>query len=90
MTQELVLYLGQETIKTTAMVSAPLLIAALITGLLVSFFQAVTQINEATLTFIPKMVIIALVIGVAGTWMLDTLIVFSTSLFENMPEWVRQ
>ena len=62
MTDELIMKLGQDALKTTALLSAPLLGAALVTGLVVSVFQAITQINEATLTFIPKMIVIALVL----------------------------
>ena len=61
MTEELVMKLGQEALKTTAMVAAPMLGAALVVGLIVSIFQAITQINEATLTFVPKMIIIGIV-----------------------------
>lgn len=90
MTEGFVLFLGQETLKTTALVAAPMLLAALVTGLIISFFQAITQINEATLSFIPKMIIIGIVMLIAGSWMMDTLIVFSKGLFENLPEWVNQ
>jgi flagellar biosynthetic protein FliQ len=90
MTEELIMRLGQETLKTTAMVSAPILGAALVTGLVVSILQAVTQINEATLTFIPKMIIIGIVIILAGPWMLDTISQFTISLFENMAMFVRE
>ena len=89
MPEELVLTLGQETLKTAAMLAAPMLGAALIVGLLVSVFQAVTQINEATLTFIPKIVVIALVLILAGPWMIDTISKFTTELFENVPTYVR-
>jgi flagellar biosynthetic protein FliQ len=89
MGEDLVLYLGQETLKTVAMVASPMLISALVTGLLISFFQAITQINEATLTFIPKMFIVALVIVIAGSWMIDTLVTFSHELYANMVDWVR-
>lgn len=89
MPEELVLTLGQETLKTAAMLSAPLLGAALIVGLMVSVFQAVTQINEATLTFIPKIVVIAVVLILAGPWMIDVLSRFSIELFENVPTYVR-
>lgn len=89
MSEQFVLFLGQETLKTAALVAAPMLLAALITGLIISFFQAITQINEATLSFIPKIVIIGIVMLLAGSWMMDILIVFSKGLFENLPEWVR-
>jgi flagellar biosynthesis protein FliQ len=89
MPEELVLTLGQESLKTAAMLSAPMLGAALIVGLLVSVFQAVTQINEATLSFIPKIVVIALVLILAGPWMIDTISKFTIELFENVPTYVR-
>ncbi len=89
MPEELVLTLGQETLKTAAILAAPMLGAALIVGLLVSVFQAVTQINEATLTFIPKIIVIALVLVLAGPWMIDTMSKFSIELFENVATYVR-
>jgi flagellar biosynthetic protein FliQ len=89
MTEELVLKLGQDAITTTALLSAPLLISALVVGLIVSIFQAVTQINEATLTFIPKMVVIFLVIILAGPWMLDVMSHYTIELFENIATMVR-
>ena len=90
MTEELIMKLGQDALRTTAMLSAPLLGAALVTGLIVSVLQAVTQINEATLTFIPKMVIIGVVILLAGPWMLDILTHFTVGLFENLASYVRE
>lgn len=90
MTEELIMKLGQDTLRTTAMLSAPLLGAALITGLIVSVLQAITQINEQTLTFIPKMIVIGVVILIAGPWMLDILTHFTTNLFENMAMFVRE
>lgn len=89
MGEELILQLGQETLKTTAMLAAPLLGGALVIGLLVSVFQAITQINEATLTFIPKMAVVALLLLLAGPWMIDLLVVFTTNLFENISFYVR-
>ena len=89
MSEELVLKLGQETIKTTAMLCGPLLAAALIVGLIVSIFHAVTQINEATLTFIPKMIVVGIVLVVAAPWMLDVMNHFTVELFENIGDMVR-
>lgn len=89
MSEELVLKLGQETLKVTAMLAAPLLISALVVGLVVSIFQAVTQINEATLTFIPKMIVVGLVLVLAAPWMMDVMNHFTTNLFENLGEMVR-
>lgn len=90
MTEDLIMKLGQDTLRTTAMISGPLLGAALVTGLVVSVFQAITQINEATLSFIPKMVIIGLVLVLAGPWMLEVLSQFTISLFENLAIFVRE
>jgi flagellar biosynthetic protein FliQ len=89
MSEELVLRLGQETLKTTAMLAGPLLLSALVVGLVVSIFQAVTQINEATLTFIPKMVVVGLVLVLAAPWMLDVMNHFTVELFENIGDMVR-
>lgn len=89
MTDELIMHLGTSTLKTTAMVAAPMLLGALFIGLMVSLFQAVTQINEATLTFIPKMIVVALVFLIMGPWLVDTMSVFTTELFNNLPEYVR-
>ena len=90
MTEELVINLGQEALKTTAMLAAPLLLTTLVVGLAVSVFQALTQINEATLTFVPKMIIIAIVLIIAGPWMLDVISQYTVTLFENLPDMVRQ
>ncbi|MCC6276699.1 MAG: flagellar biosynthesis protein FliQ [Oligoflexia bacterium] len=89
MTPELVITLGQETLKTAMLLAAPLLICALVVGLIVSIFQAVTQINEATLSFIPKIVAMALVLIITAPWMLDVMTRFTTSLFENITTYVR-
>ena len=72
------------------MISGPLLGAALVTGLVVSVLQAITQINEATLSFIPKMIVIGLVLIFAGPWMLDILQNFTVGLFENLATFVRE
>lgn len=89
MTEELIIKLGQDAIRTTALISAPMLIGALIIGLIISVMQAVTQINEATLTFIPKMIIIFLVIIIAGPWMLDVMSNYTVELFGNIAGFVR-
>jgi len=81
--------LGQETIKTTLMLAAPLLLCALVIGLVVSIFQAVTQINEATLSFIPKILGIVVALIVCAPWMLDVISKFTTTLFENISTYVR-
>lgn len=88
--EELILKLGQETLKTTAMVAGPMLMGALVVGLLISVLQAVTQINEATLTFIPKMIMVALIFVVAAPWMMDVMGQFTINLFENISQYVRE
>ncbi len=85
MTPEMVLTVGQEALKVTALLAGPILIAVLVTGLLIGMFQAVTQINEMTLSFIPKLMVLALVLTLAGSWMLDTIISFTQRIFENIP-----
>ncbi len=89
MNEELILRLGQETLKTTALLASPLLISALVIGLIVSVFQAVTQINEATLTFIPKMMVVGVVLVIAAPWMLDIMNQFTIHLFEGITDMVR-
>lgn len=89
MTDELIMQLGQETLKTAALLSAPILITALVVGLIISILQAITQINEATLTFIPKIIVVALVIVIAGPWMLDIMSRFTINLLENITDYVR-
>lgn len=89
MSEELILKLGQDTLKTTAMLAGPMLASALVVGLVVSVFQAVTQINEATLTFIPKMIVVGIVLVIAAPWMMDTMNQFTIQLFENITEMVR-
>lgn len=89
MTEEMVMSLASESIKTTILLAGPLLASAMAIGLLVSIFQAVTQINEATLTFIPKMVAVILVLMVMAPWMLETLQTYATQVLGNAGEWVR-
>lgn len=89
MTDQIVMQLGQDAMRTTAMVAAPLLLGTLIVGLLVSIFQALTQINEATLTFIPKMIVVGIIFILLGPWMLDMMTKYTTDLFENIAVIVR-
>ncbi len=85
MTPESVVTLGQQAIEMTLMISAPLLISALIIGLLVSIFQAATQINEQTLSFIPKLVGIFIMLIFAGPWMVNMMVDFIRRLYGNIP-----
>ncbi len=90
MNEDLVLKLGQDALKTTAMLASPLLLSTLVVGLIVSIFQALTQINEATLTFVPKMIVIALIIILAGPWMLDVMTHYTSDLFQGLAMMVRE
>lgn len=85
MTPEDVLTLGRSALEITIMIIALLLIPALIVGLLVSMFQAATQINEATLSFIPKLFITFIVMLIGGPWILQVMITFTRQVFENVP-----
>lgn len=85
MTPTTVIDIGRQAIEITLMISAPMFIAALATGLLVSIFQAATQINEATLSFVPKLVIIFLVMIVSGPWMITVMTDYIRRLFEAIP-----
>jgi flagellar biosynthesis protein FliQ len=86
MTPETVLEIGIQTMTVTGLLAAPLLLAALVVGLLIGMFQAATQINEMTLTFVPKLIVVALVIMIAGPALLNTLIDFTTQIIGRIPE----
>jgi flagellar biosynthesis protein FliQ len=85
MTPEMVMTIGQRALEITILLAAPLLLAALIIGLLVGVFQAATQINEMTLSFIPKLIGMAATLVVAGPWMLKTIVGYTRELFESIP-----
>jgi flagellar biosynthesis protein FliQ len=85
MTPETIVGLVQQALEVTLLVSAPLLLAALITGLVVSVFQAATQINEMTLSFIPKLLAIFAALVLAGPWMLSVIVDFTRRLFSAIP-----
>jgi len=85
MNPEIVLNLVQQALEVTLLVSAPLLLTALATGLLVSVFQAATQINEMTLSFIPKLIAIFAVSVLAGPWMIGVMVDFTRRLFVMLP-----
>jgi len=85
MTPENAMTIGRQALEITFMVSAPILLAALITGLIVSIFQAATQINEMTLSFIPKLLVMFLVIALAGPWILGVLTDYVHRLYTGIP-----
>ena len=80
MTEEMVMSLGAEPLKTTIYLAAPMLIAAMAIGIIVSLIQAITQINESTLTFIPKMVAVIVVLVVMAPWMLEVMTAYTTQV----------
>ena len=85
MNSQMVLTMGQEALLMLLMVSAPVLGAALVVGLLVSLFQAVTQIHEATLAFVPKLIAVIAVFAIAGPWMLTMLVEYIRRTMEAIP-----
>lgn len=85
MTPATVVEIGREAVQVMLLVSAPLFIAALVTGLLVSVFQAATQINEMTLSFVPKLIVIFAVLVLGGPWMITILTDYIRRLFESIP-----
>ena len=89
MTADLALKLSQEMLWTAMLVAGPVVGISMIVGLIVSIFQVVTQIQEMTLTFIPKMLAIFFVLVALGPWMLATLVQFGVTLFTNIPTYVR-
>ena len=89
MTADTVIVIGQQALEVTILVGAPLLLAALVTGLLVSIFQAATSINEMTLSFIPKLLVMFVVMILAGPWMLTIMTDYMTRLFSSIPEIIR-
>lgn len=88
MTPEFVTSIGKQAIEVILLVSAPVLIAGMAVGLAVSIFQAVTQIQEATLSFVPKIVVVFLVILFLSPWMMEVLLKFTTQIFTNIPNYV--
>jgi len=85
MTPETVMTLAQHALTVTTMLAAPMLIAALIAGLAVGMIQAATQINEMTLSFIPKLLVLVATLFIAGPWMLKLLVSYTRQLFESIP-----
>ena len=88
MTPEFVMSMGYEAMKLALLLSAPMLLVALVTGLLISLFQAATQINEATLSFIPMLLAVFATAVVAGPWMLGLVLDYMRTLFSSIPQLV--
>jgi flagellar biosynthetic protein FliQ len=85
MTPETVMTIGTRALEITLMLASPLLLVALATGLLVGVFQAATQVNEMTLSFIPKLLAIAAAIAIAGPWMIRLIVDYTRQLIQSIP-----
>ena len=85
MTVDLAINIGVDAVMLALRIGLPILIVSLVVGLVVSIFQAITQIQEMTLTFIPKILALVLVIIVAGPWMLDQLLLYTSDLWTSIP-----
>jgi flagellar biosynthetic protein FliQ len=86
MSPDTVMSIGQNTLEVIGVLTGMVLLPALAVGLIVAMFQAATQINEMTLTFIPKLIVVGLVLMLAGNWMIQLLMNFSLNLIESIPE----
>lgn len=84
MTESIVFTVIKDAIQTAILVAGPILLTATLVGLLISIFQATTQIQEQTLTFVPKLLAVALIGLLMGSWMLHTIVAFTTRMFELM------
>lgn len=85
MTPETVTSIGQQALWVTMLIASPLLLSALAVGLLVGMFQAATQINEMTMSFIPKLLVLVIALRIAGPWMLTIIMNFTQQLMEQIP-----
>ncbi len=85
MDSAIVMEIAREAVMTTLLCAAPLMLAALVTGLAISVLQAATQVNEATLSFVPKILAVFATLLICGAWILDQLVLFTTYLFERIP-----
>jgi flagellar biosynthetic protein FliQ len=85
MTEQFVVYLFREAFYTTLLVSAPMLLLSLIVGLAIAIFQAATSIQEITLTFVPKIVVVAIVAVLTLPWMMEIMVTFTMNLFQQIP-----
>ncbi len=85
MTPDAVIGIGQQALVVTAMLAAPLLLSALGAGLIVGMFQAATQINEMTLSFIPKLLVLVIALYLGGRWMLNLIVDYAQTLITSIP-----
>ena len=85
MTPDSVIVIGQQALTVTALLAAPMLLSALAAGLVIGMFQAATQINEMTLSFIPKLLVLVVALYLGGRWMLSLIMGYSDSLIRSIP-----
>lgn len=88
MTPDVVIGITQEALKVIALLAAPMLLSALAIGLLIGMFQAATSINEMTLSFIPKLIVLVASLFIAGPWMLNLLVTYTRSLIQSIPTFI--
>ncbi len=84
MSPETVIHVGRQAVETVLLAASPMLIAAMVIGLLISIFQAATQINEQTMTFIPKIVAVFVTLLIFGPWIIELLVTFTTGILEQI------
>ena len=89
MSPELVISLGKQALQTAALLAAPLLGASLLTGLAIGIFQAVTQVHDMTLTFVPKIITVSIVLMIFAPWMLNLIVDFTSNLLINLPNYIK-
>ncbi len=89
MTPELVISIGKDTIQMALSLSVPILLCGMAVGLTVSIFQAVTQIQEMTLTFVPKIIAVFLALLLFSSWMIEMMVQYTTHIFVNIPNYIR-
>ena len=89
MTEQTVIDIGSRTLWVAMEVAAPALISALVIGLVVSIIQAATQINEQTMTFIPKVIVMTIALVLCGPWIMQTMMAFTVNIFHSIPTIIR-
>jgi flagellar biosynthetic protein FliQ len=89
MTQDLIIQIFRDFLKTSLLLMAPMLVASLVVGFLVSIFQAATQIHEMTLVFVPKILVIVLCLILLFPWMMNFMVSYTIDLFSNIPVYVK-
>lgn len=89
MTPEMVTAIGRETVEVILLVSAPVLLAGMVVGLIISIFQAVTQIQEMTLSFVPKLIVVFAVLIGLSPWLMEVMITYTSGIFTNIPNYIK-